>query len=123
MKEITPFSVKAKQKAIDIDYMIGGMSFGYSKDGGLVPVPCKSIQQKVTIIMNDNPNYEFSQLIHHSSGNTINMEYATLIVNIKDESIIDKEKIDKEMIEHLKSFIRSKHLTSEWDKFRENINL
>jgi hypothetical protein len=118
MKVITPFAVKAGQKAIDVDHMIGGMSFEYNKDGGLVPVPSKTIQQQVTIIMNENQNYEFSQLIHHSSGNTINMEYATLIVNVKDESDSIE---DKEMIEHLKNFIRSKHLTDEWDKFRENL--
>ena len=61
-------------KVFNLDYMINGFD-GYGK-------PCQSIPSQMKDILEANPKYKFQNLIYHPTK-VINMQYATLIIEIQ----------------------------------------
>ena len=61
-------------KIIEISYMTNGVDGNGER--------CKSIETQVQNIFNDNINYKYVDLVYKPNGNTINMRYATLVVNV-----------------------------------------
>lgn len=59
-----------KNKVIELECMIGGQN--------VLGEPCKSIQEQMKEILEQNDNYDFVDLVYHPS-NIINMKYASLI--------------------------------------------
>lgn len=70
-------------KIIEISYMIDGISSTMIK-GKWVEEPCKTIETQMQDIFNENDNYKYVDLVYKPNGNTINMRYATLIVDVCD---------------------------------------
>lgn len=67
--------------------MIGGEAVDIV-DGNVSFVPTKTIEEQVNHFLINNPDYAYVDLIPMSSGNVVNMEYATLVV-IKTPSPIE----------------------------------
>ena len=69
-------------KVIELYYMIGGTKNGW-RDGESYSEPSKSLEKQVEEILNENKNYKYVDFIYNPKGKNSNIEYATLIVEIK----------------------------------------
>ena len=70
-------------KVIKLESMIGGLTvIGETEEGKLEYGPCKTIQDQLATILEENQDYTFIDLVYHPSK-TMNMEYASLMVDVK----------------------------------------
>ena len=69
-----------KIKIIKLDYMVNGESLRKVNNTWLTE-PCKTIETQVQEILDENKNYKYIDLVYVPNDNTINMRYATLIVD------------------------------------------
>jgi len=70
------------QLPIKLESMIGGECFSI-EDDKINHFPCPTIQDQVEKILLENQNYRYKDLIYYETK-TINMQYATLIVDVNE---------------------------------------
>jgi len=62
-----------RTKVIEISYMTNGVNGNGDR--------CRSIESQVQDIFDENDNYRYVDLIYKPQGSSVNMRYATLIVD------------------------------------------
>jgi hypothetical protein len=63
-------------KIIELRYMTNGVN-GYGE-------PCKTLETQMQEIFEEHPEYKYVDFVYKPNGKTINMRYATLIVDVRE---------------------------------------
>ena len=87
-------------KVIELSYMINGMDGNHK--------PCKTIQRQMKEIIEGNQDYKYVSLICHKS-NSDNMEYASLIVDVKEyaDTIPEYVFYNKELSDTIRDIVKN----------------